>query len=79
MRYLVLAIALSLGGCAAQVMNKPWTKPGASAADLKQAKSECEFEAVKADVSFEKATWMTEARQVQLIDLCLRSKGYSHD
>jgi hypothetical protein len=57
-------------------LQKQWVKTGATPADLQKAKAECEFEAAKSDVTMFKVTLETELQQAQLIDLCLRAKGY---
>lgn len=80
-RYFAVILALTLGGCTAtsMVADKNWSKAGSSPADLTKAKAECEFEAAKSDVPVLQTTWVTELQQARLMDLCLKSKGYSRD
>jgi hypothetical protein len=78
MKYLTLAFALALAGCTATT-SKPWIKAGASAADLQKAKAECEFEAKKSDVTVMQTTVWTELRQMELLELCMKAKGFSRE
>lgn len=73
MRCLAMLHVLLLTGCTAA----HWTKEGASEADVQKAKLECEFEAAKHDVDVTSVTWQSELRQAQIINACMRSKGFS--
>jgi hypothetical protein len=71
--------ALLLGTClaACNQTTAQWTKAGTTAADVQKAKLECEFEAAKHDVGVFQVTWQTELKQIQLIQMCMRAKGFS--
>lgn len=78
----LLVITLMLGGCATAVPR--WVKVGATTADFETDKLLCEFEAKKATASggdfgmrTEIGAGIAEAfKQVELMSLCLRTKGW---
>jgi hypothetical protein len=78
MKYLALVFTLALVSCTATT-SKPWIKAGANADDLQKAKAECEFEAKKSDVTVMQTTMWTELRQMELLELCMKAKGFARE